>query len=44
MKDVEEKLEDLIPWLAKLENTVVVPTIDVNPEEAERRKQLTRLV
>lgn len=43
IKDVEEKLGDLIPWLTKLEKTVVTPTVKVNPEEAERRKQLNQL-
>ena len=42
-KDVEEKLRDLIPWLAALESAVATETLDINPEEVLRRQQLTRL-
>lgn len=43
-KDVEEKLGDLIPWLAKLKDSVAVTGADGNHEEAERRGRLTRFV
>lgn len=43
-KDVEDKLEDLIPWFIKLKETVVASDTNGNHEEAERRKQLTRFV
>ncbi|KAF9784597.1 hypothetical protein BJ322DRAFT_1195506 [Thelephora terrestris] len=41
-KDVQEKLEDLIPWLTKLEDCVTKGSAGGSPEEAERRKELTR--
>ena len=43
-KDVEEGLGDLILWLAKLKGTVMTTSADNNPEEAERREQLTRFL
>ena len=43
-KDVEEKLGDLIPWLIKLKDSLTTPKADNNPEEAERRENLTRFV
>ena len=33
---------DLIPWLTKLKDNMTTPSTDNNPEEAERREQLTR--
>ena len=43
-KDVEEKLEELIPWLTKLKDGVTTPGADDNHEEAERRERLARFV
>lgn len=43
-KDVEDKLESLIPWVAKLKDTVTRGNTDSTQEEAERREQLTRFV
>ena len=43
-KDVEDKLADLIPWLAKLKGSTTTARADDNPEDAERRKQLTLFV
>ena len=39
-KDIEDKLGDLIPWLAKLNERTTLTSIDGNHEEAERRAQL----
>ena len=43
-KDVEEKLEDLIPWLTKLKDNVMTPSAGDSNEEAERLEQLTRFI
>ena len=43
-KDVEDKLDDLIPWLVKLKGSTTTARADDNPEDAERRRQLTRFV
>jgi len=43
-KDVEDKLGELIPWLIKLENSVMAASADGNREEAERRENLTQYV
>jgi len=43
-KDVEDKLGDLIPWLAKLKDSAMLTSVDGNREEAERREQLKRYV
>ena len=43
-KDVEEKLGDLIPWLAKLRDSVTTVSAEDNHEEADRREKLARFV
>ena len=43
-KEVEGKLENLIPWLTKLKDSVTRSDADGTHEEAERREQLTRFV
>ena len=43
-KDVEDRLESLIPWLTKLKDSVTKSGADCTHEEAERREQLTRFV
>ena len=40
-KDVKEKVEQLAPWLTKLNNLTIVTT-DVDSEEKERREELFR--
>ena len=41
-KDVKEKAEQLIPWLNKLTVILAVATDGVDPEEEERRSELTK--
>ena len=41
-KDVKEKIEGLKPQLDRLKRNVVTTTIDGDPEEIERRSELTR--
>lgn len=43
-KDVEDKLEDLIPWLTKLRGSVNTVHPNDNREDVERREQLARFV
>ena len=43
-KDVDDKLESLIPWLTKLNDSVTKSGTDCTHEEAERRDRLTRFV
>jgi len=43
IQDVRDKLEDLIPWVAKLEETLTKLDTD-DPEEVERRTQLEKFV
>jgi len=43
-KDVEAKLEELIPWLIKLKGSVTTASADNNHEEAERWEKLTQCV
>lgn len=42
-KDVEDKLGELVLWLTKLKDSVA-NSADSNPQETERRNQLTRFV
>jgi len=42
IKDIEDKLGDLIPWLTKLKDTVTKTGVDGDHEEAVRRERLTR--
>jgi len=42
IKDIEDKLEDLIPWLTKLKDTVTKASFDDDHEEEARRERLTR--
>jgi hypothetical protein len=41
-KDIEDQLESLLPWLARLKDGVTKSGVDSTHEEAERREQLTR--
>ena len=41
---MEEKLGELVLWLTKLKDSVGTASSDDNPEEAERREQLTRFL
>ena len=41
-KDVEENLGDLVLWLIKLKDVMAITSPDKNPEEGDRRKELTR--
>jgi len=43
-KDVEDKLNDLIPWLEKLLQTLAKVNPDDDPEEVKRRSKLARFV
>lgn len=43
-KDVEEKLDDLIPWLVKLKENVPGVSADADSEDAKRDEQLTLFV
>ena len=43
-KDVEDKLDDLTPWLEKLLQTLAKANPNDDPEETERRSQLARVV
>ena len=43
-KDVEDKLGELVLWLTKLKDSVGTASSDDNPEETERREQLTRFL
>ena len=43
-KDIEENLEDLVLWLTKLKDIMATTNTDENPQEPERRKQLTRFL
>jgi hypothetical protein len=36
------KVEQLIPWLAKLKDNLTIVPIDVDPEEEKRREELSR--
>ena len=40
--DVKDKLNDLIPWLKKLQQCLAKVNPDDDPEEVERRSQLAR--
>jgi hypothetical protein len=42
IKDVKEKLEDLVHWLAKLKDSLMNTNADGDHEEVERRAQLER--
>jgi len=42
IQDVKDKLEDLIPWVAKLEGSLTKPGAEDDCEEMERREQLKR--
>ena len=42
-KDVKDKLEDLIPWVAKLEDTLATANAE-DRDEVKRRTQLERFV
>jgi len=42
MQDMKDKLEDLIPWVDKLEDTLTKTGAGVDGEEAERREQLKK--
>jgi len=42
MQDVKDKLEDLIPWVDKLEETLTKTGAGVGSDEAERREQLKK--
>ena len=42
--DVKDKLDDLIPWLKKLLDTLAKVNPDDDREEVERRSQLTKCV
>ena len=44
MQDVKDKLEDLVPWVAKLEDSLMNPDVEDGREEAERREQLKKFV
>ena len=41
-KDIEDKIESLIPWLTRLKDCMTKPSAGGIHEEAERREQLTR--
>ena len=41
-KDVKEKVEQLVPLLTKLKETLTTVTPGVDPEEEKRRKDLSR--
>lgn len=43
IQDVKDKLEDLIPWVAKLEETLMRSNAK-DPDEVERRTQLEGFV
>jgi len=43
IQDVQDKLEDLIPWVAKLEDTLTKADTK-DHEEVERRTQLEKFV
>ena len=40
-KDVEEKINQLVPWLTKLKDNLTIAT-DVDLEEGKRREELSR--
>jgi hypothetical protein len=42
IKDVKEKLEDLVRWLVKLKGSLMNTNTDDDQEEAERRAQLEK--
>ena len=41
-KDVKERIEYLKPQLDRLKQTITTTTVDGDPEETERRTELTR--
>ena len=41
---MKDKLEDLVPWVAKLENSLMKPGAEGDREEAERRDHLKKFV
>jgi phosphoserine phosphatase len=41
-KDVKEKAEQLVPWLEKLNDNLAIITDGVDPEEEQRRTELSR--
>ena len=41
-EDVKDKPEDLVPWVAKLGDSLTKPAAEDDREEAERREQLKR--
>ena len=43
-KDVQENLGDLVLWLTKLKDGMAITSSDENPQEVERREQLTRFL
>jgi hypothetical protein len=42
IKDVKEKLQDLVCWLAKLKGSLMNTNTNDDQEEAERRAQLEK--
>jgi len=44
IQDVKDKLEDLVPWVTKLEDSLTKPGAGDDSEEATRREQLKRFV
>ena len=44
IQDVKDKLEDLIPWLAKLRDSLMEVNANDDREEVERRVQLAKFV
>ena len=44
IQDVKDKLEALIPWVTRLEDTLAKANVKDDCEEAERRTQLEKFV
>ena len=44
IQDVKDKLEDLVPWVTKLEDSLMKPGMKDDCEEAERREELKKFV
>lgn len=42
IQDVKDKLEDLVPWVTKLQGSLTNPNTSGDLEEVERRTQLTK--